>query len=392
MFVHNFKYAFKTLFRNKILIFWTFAFPILLGTFFNLAFSDIENNEKLDIIPIAIVENEEFKNNEIYQEAFRSMGDTGSEDRLFDIHYCTLQEAGKMLEKGDVAGYLYLQETPRVVVARSGIDETVFKYVTEEIIQTAEIVKNLTEEEIKKEMAAGNFNVNYEDIVSRALKTAQETKAEFKDTSSANMSYTMIEFYTLIAMTCLYGGTLGMISINQVLANMSSNGKRVSVGPVSKGKMVLASVCAGYVTQMIGLALLFLYTILVIHVDYGSNFVAIAGLSCAGSLAGLALGVAVGSLLKSGENTKIGIIISVTMLCSFFSGMMGITMKYVVDKNIPLLNKINPANMITDGFYALYHYDTLERYIFNIISLLVFAGIMMLISYTSLRRQKYDSI
>lgn len=47
MFIHNFIYSFKTLFKNKALIFWTFAFPIILGTFFNMAFSNIENSEKL---------------------------------------------------------------------------------------------------------------------------------------------------------------------------------------------------------------------------------------------------------------------------------------------------------------------------------------------------------
>ena len=67
-------------------------------------------------------------------------------------------------------------------------------------------------------------------------------------------------------------------------------------------------------------------------------------------------------------------------------------MKYIVDKNIPIVNKLNPASMITDGFYSLYYYDTLDRYFFNIASLLIFALIMITISYFSLRRQKYDSI
>lgn len=67
-------------------------------------------------------------------------------------------------------------------------------------------------------------------------------------------------------------------------------------------------------------------------------------------------------------------------------------MKYIVDKNIPIVNKLNPASMITDGFYSLYYYDTLDRYFFNIASLLIFALIMLTISYFSLRRQKYDSI
>ena len=67
-------------------------------------------------------------------------------------------------------------------------------------------------------------------------------------------------------------------------------------------------------------------------------------------------------------------------------------MKYIVDKNLPLLNKINPGNMITDGFYSLYYYDTLNRYTFDIISLLIFSIILLVISGIILRRQKYDSI
>ena len=90
MFIHNFKYALKTLFQNKILIFWTFAFPIILGTFFNMAFSNIENSEKLDIINIAIVENDEFKNNTIWQEAFKTLSDEENEDRLFSTKYVSI--------------------------------------------------------------------------------------------------------------------------------------------------------------------------------------------------------------------------------------------------------------------------------------------------------------
>ena len=104
------------------------------------------------------------------------------------------------------------------------------------------------------------------------------------------------------------------------------------------------------------------------------------------------MGIAIGTIFKTNDNVKTGIVISVTMLGCFLSGMMGITMKYIVDKNIPIINKINPASMITDGFYSLYYYDTLDRYFFNIASLLIFAFIMIVLSYISLRRQKYDSI
>ncbi len=104
------------------------------------------------------------------------------------------------------------------------------------------------------------------------------------------------------------------------------------------------------------------------------------------------MGIAVSSVFKTNENAKTGILISITMFGCFLSGMMGITMKYIIDKNVPILNKINPASMITDGFYSLYYYDTLDRYFFNIVSLIIFTAVMLLISYSSLRRQKYDSI
>ena len=224
------------------------------------------------------------------------------------------------------------------------------------------------------------------------MEIIQKEEANIKNISRSNLSYTMIEFYTLIAMSCLYGGILGMVAINQNLANMSSQGKRVSVAPTSKGKVVLSSMLAGYITQLIGLALLFVYTIFVLKVDYGTNLPLIILLGVVGSFAGLAMGLTIGTVLKVGENLKTGIMISITMLGCFLSGMMGITMKYIVDKNVPIVNKLNPASMITDGFYSLYYYDTLDRYYFNIISLVIFAIIAILISYICLRRQKYDSI
>lgn len=393
MFMHNFKYAFKTLFRNKMLIFWTFAFPIILGTFFNLAFSNIENSEKLDIINIAIVDNDDFKNNQIFKESFKTLSDEENEDRLFNTRYVTEEEAKKLLEQDEITGFMILEkDKPKVVFKQSGINETIFKYVTEEIIQTNNIVNDVATEKITTEIMAGNMQVDYEKIYREVLEIVQNDNVKLKNTSNTDLSYTMIEFYTLIAMTCLYGGILGMVAINNNLANMGNVGKRVSVAPISKGKLIFSSVLASYITQLIGVAILFIYTIFVLKVDYGNNLPLIIVLALSGCLAGLSLGIIVGTLLKANEVIKTGIIISITMLGSFLSGMMGITMKYIIDKNVPIINKLNPASMITDGFYSLYYYDTLDRYFIDVISLLIFAFLMIGISIFSLRRQKYDSI
>ncbi|MCI8310484.1 MAG: ABC transporter permease [Clostridia bacterium] len=163
--------------------------------------------------------------------------------------------------------------------------EEIIKTISEK--KTEEYMKNASPEDLK------NIESLYQKIHEEVLEIIQNQNTNIKDISSNNLSYTMIEFYTLIAMACLYGGILGMVSINQNLANMSSKGKRVSVAPISKGKVILSTVLASYMTQLIGLAILFLYTVFVLKVDYGSNLPLIILLGVVGSLAGLSFGIAI---------------------------------------------------------------------------------------------------
>ena len=393
MFIHNFKYTLKTLFGNKMLIFWTFAFPIIMATFFNLAFSNIENSEKLSIINIAIVESKNSKNNEILKQSFETLSDEENEDRLFSLKYVEETKAKELLENDEITGYLNLEEDkPKIVIKSNGINATILKYVTEEITGTSKIVEDLANKKIVEESIQGKTQIDYEKIYKEALEIATKDEVTLDNISNANLSYTMIEFYTLIAMTCLYGGILAMTAINNSLANMGNVGKRTAVAPISKGKLIISSVLASYITQLIGISLLFIYTIFLLKVDYGSNLPLIVLLTLVGSLAGLSLGIVVATTLKTNENTKTGILIAVTMFGCFLSGMMGITMKYIVDKNVPIINKINPASMITDGLYSLYYYDTFSRYYINIISLLIFSIIMIGISIVQLRKQKFETL
>ena len=383
MFYHNFKYTLKVLLRNKGLLFWTFAFPILLGLLFNMAFKDIENKEAFDVIDIAIVENAYFENDLVFKESFKTLSNDDS-NKIFNITYTDLENAKKLLEEEKITGYLTLTGTGvNITVTSSGTEETILRYVTEEIESEKEIIYSFLTSEKEEE------NNNFEEEISKIMAN---TDAKINNISNKNLGYTMIEYYTLIAMAALYGGTISMNATNYKLANMNPVGKRTAISPVSKRKMILGSLLASYIVQLIGLSLLFIFTIFVMKVDYGNNLPLVILLGLVGSLAGLSLGITISSLFKTNENNKDGILISITMLWCFLSGMMGITMKYVVDKYVPILNKINPASMMTDGLYALYYYETKERYFFDIISLLVFSFIMIIISYRSLRRQKYDSI
>lgn len=391
MFIHNLKYTIKTLFKNKVLIFWTFAFPIILGLFFNMAFSNIEKDEKLQVFDIAVVNNNAFQKEKIYQDALKKL--EHGKDKLFNIKYVSQKKANKLLNNFDIKGYIiFKNDKPEVVIKENGTYQTIIKFVITEINQNKIMIENLSKKEVETEIANGNVSIDQEKIVDNILNKIKSEKVELKNISNSNLSYMQIEYYTLIAMACMYGGMLGLTAINNSLANMSSKGKRISVSPNKKSVIVLSSAIGSYIVSLVGLVLLLVFLKLILKVDFGNNAFLVILLSLVGNLAGISLGVLIASIFRVSEGAKTGITIAITMFLSVLSGMMGVTLKYVIDKNIPVVNLVNPNNLITDGFYSLYYYDTLSRYFRDISYLLIFIIICLTISFISLRREKYDSI
>ena len=387
MFWHNFKYTLKIVLRDHALIFWTFAFPLILATFFFLAFSNITSSESLDIINLAVVNNEAWKDDQIFRAALQELSDESSDDQLFNTKYVSRAEAEQLLESDEIAAYLLLEESaqntqspaspqiPTIFTSKSNIDSTIVQSVVESIAEQASIITTILQEN------------------PAALKDlAKAEKANIVDQSSSNLDYVMIEYYTLIAMICLYGGIIGMVAVNQLLADMSMSGRRIAISPARKSALVFTALCASYLIQLVAVTLLFLFLIFVLHVDFGTHLPLIILLALIGSLAGLALGVLLATTIKSTANTKVGLILAITMFGCFLAGMMGITMKYLVDTNLPLLNRLNPANLITDGLYSLYYYDTFDRYWGNIITLVIISFVMISISVYSLRKEQYDRL
>lgn len=374
MFYHNFKCSLKILLKNKGLVFWTFVFPIILGIFFNMAFSDIDKKEKFNSIDIAVVSSEDFNNNVIFKQAIEFLSDEKTDNKMFNTVYTSKKKATYLLENNKIDGYLtFFGDNVNITIKKNGVNQTILKYIIEDINSNKKILAE-----------ASN--------IPEALSLIKNNSVKLNNITNKNLGFSMIEYYTLIAMACLYGSMLSMYVLNYSQANISSVGKRISVSSSKKTSLLLSGFFASYVVQLIGIFLLLFVTLFLFKVDYGNNLIYVFILSLFGSLAGLALGIAISSINNISEVTKNGILISIIMFCCFLSGMMGVSMKYIIDKNIPFLNKINPANMITDGFYSLYYYDNLNRFYFNLLSLFIFSIIMILISLRNLRRQEYDSI
>ncbi len=378
MFGHIFINRLKVLLKNKSAIFWTLIFPILLATFFNLAFANLYEDSKFESINLAIVNNDDFNNEHNFKTVIESLS-KDDDNQIFNTKYVTEEKAKELLDDGKVAGYIIVNDKIDIVVKSNGIGQTTIKYVVDNYYQVISVMENIA-------------NFNPESLRTDILNKLNENTNNFNDISNKNVDATVLYFYSLIGMVCLYGGTFGINAVNETEANLSKKGARVSVSPVHKLKMLIAALLVSLLIQYSEILILLGYLVFVLNINFGGQILPVLLLTLVGALAGLSLGMFIGVSNKKNEGMKMSILISTTMLLSFLSGMMVLKMKYIIAENVPILAKINPVNMVTDGLYSLYYYSTLDRYFYNVISLIIFSVVMIALSYIFIRRKKYDSI
>ena len=378
--IHEIKYTLKTLFRSKEFMFWMIAFPLILGTLFYFAFSNLGKNQEFEPIPIAVVTNDDYEKS-YFKSSLEQLSKPG-EEHFFTIEEVSEENLAKdLVLENKVIGYLRFSPEPNIVLGNNSFRATMFHQIISQMKQLSTVINQVSED-----------NNDFEVLVNSIIAQYQENNYELVEKSKSSKSPVLISFYSLIAMTCLYGAVVGMSVINPLLPQMSQTGKRISVSSSKKTKQILGAGIAGFVGQLLAVTTLFLHLNFILKVDFGDDLPIVYLFTVVGSIAGITFGIFQASVIKVKEELKAGIIISSTMLGSFLSGMMGPEIKFLIDKNVPFVNWINPSNMITDGLYSLSTYSTYDRFLFNLFSLLVFTFIMFICSIWALRRQTYDSI
>lgn len=392
MFLTNFYYTLKSICRNKALVFWTLAFPILLATLFHAALSNIMNNVTFKPIKVAVVDDDNYQNNQVLRTSIAMISGGGDGDQIFQTNYTDINEAKKALDNGSVDGYITVSadRKPQLFIKNNGTNQTIIQMVLDEVIQNEAAINDLVKNEVSR-LTAQNQPVDYNRIYTRSAQSVmKESLTKLRDQSNKKSDIMVIEYYSLIAMLCLQGGLMGVWLTSRLLANMSTHGRRVSVSSAKRSILALSGLSAVWLIILAMMAILYAYTIICLGVDYGANTGMIILLSVLGSLAGMMLGATIGSLVQTNEQTKYSIMTGVTLTGCFLAGMMGVSMKYVVDSTAPIVNLINPAAMITDGFYALY-VGNADRYWFDCLSLLIISGVMVALVVMTMRKERYDS-
>ena len=379
MFVHVFKNRLKCLLRNKSIMFWTLVFPLILATFFQMAFGNLSNEEAFRPVDLGVVNNSAYQEDTFFQATLNqtSTGDS----RLFNLTSApSREEAEKLLENGTIKGYFYLDPEIKLVVKNSGLSESIIKMFADEYKRSAS--------------AVGTILKDKPEALETVLASLNSRTAYVREVSagSAAPNTTLNYFYALIAMACLYGSFFGLQEVMDIQANLSPRAARINVTPVHKLQAFMAGMSAALVIHFSEILVLIAYMFFAFNVDFGNQLGYVLLTAFAGSLMGLAFGAVVSAVVKGGEGVKVAILISLSMLASFLSGMMYDKIKYTITHNVPFLSYINPASLLTDAFYTLYYFDTMDRYWMNMGLLAAFIVLFCGTTYLVLRRRKYASL
>lgn len=380
MFFHQYKYRIKFFLRTRTILFWVLAFPLLLGTLFNATFGGaMERADGLKTIPLALVTKEDAQGALNFLTITKELAYQNGK-KMFEVFEVSKEEGEQLLDQEKVSGIIINADDRELIVSESSFETSILKQFLDEYLRTQNFLTDIM--------------TNHPEVTSQAVSSIQNSENFIKTVSlKGNDIDGLIQyFYALMAMACLFGSYLGLANARDIQANLSTNAARRCISPSPKVTLVCADSLAALTIHFIGLMILYGYLRYILGVPIGEQIVPFIAICLLGSVIGILLGQFIGIACRSSEAAKEGIATSVSLAMSFLSGLMISNMKDVVQKNIPIINAINPAALITDAFYSLSVFDDYSRYYKSLISLIVISAILLIASIILVRREKYESI
>lgn len=387
MFIRDFLYTIKILMRAKVSIFWTLVFPILLATFMYMAFGNIyEQDEMFRNIKVAVVTENESANGLNYMLDALSEGD----DALLSVTRMSKSDAEKSLTDEEVEGIIYTDDV-KLTVVESSVNASILETVLSEYKQYEHALKDIYKNGIGlQQYMSGTSGI---DDMSNLVEKLSEQRSYYTEKASTEGSQNVYNnyFYAIFAMSCLFASLSSIGMMNNLQANVSATGKRKNVSPQRKMTFVLAEFAALLLIHFVVEVISFIY-MSCIGVDFGDRIWEILLTLFVGCFIGLAIGVIVGAISKHAEGTKIGIVIGISMVMSILSDLCMNGIKYEIQQHAPIINKLNPAALISDSFYALNVYSDHQVFTENIVIMAIEAVVLITVGILMVRRNRYASV
>lgn len=371
----QFYYRIKIIISDKALLYWTLLFPMTLALFFNLTLRNAFEIKPLSVMPIAVVNVEDNATNNFLE----SLENVYS---LIEVHsFKSKNQAIQDLELGKIDAIVEYDTQIRLTVpSESSVNATVVANVFTSYNQKQAIIKeqlSLDASKVTPEFIESLVNTN--DFINA------------KEDEKLN-DVAMINMYTTIAMLCIYASQWGMRSGFYMQADKSKLAIRTNTSPTKKQSIVLMDLCVVYVIFIVELVIHLLFLRFALNVSMGTQPLILISTGLMGGLLSAAMGYMFSVSFTSSESSRAYLISGIGVLLNFFSGMMSVDVKYFIDSNLPLINKLNPAALITDNLYHSYLGINLSESLQNIGIMAVLTVLFGVIAFRKLRTVTYDSI
>ena len=324
--------SFKRLFRNTTNMFWILIFPIILGTFFYIAFSNLGASESMSTIPVAVVLTDDY-----YGEALKQTVTQLSEgeDPFLDTTFCSEEEARKLLENGDVCGMILSGSQAKLSVSANTSADNIKQSILAAFVEEFNLRCDLLIDTMQKHPE------NAEKVIS-AFQNPHAFNEEVSLQKNPNVDTYTQYFYNLLAMACLYAAMAGVTVAVENQGNLSTLAARKTVSARKKSSMIIGELIAATIFEFVLNLIGFFYLSYILKVGVDAQLpYAILSLFT-GVLTGVSLGFFFGTLGKKGKEEKDGLIFAVIMPLCFLSGLMVGNMRVLID---PVLHRLSTVSI-----------------------------------------------
>lgn len=374
--LHFMKYQFLQTVRERMSMFWALFFPIILGTLFFISFGSGNMGQEMEPLPVGMVVRGGESAESGAFEAFLKELD-GEVIRLQEMEE---EEGLSALESDEAEGIFYVGEEPELVVAKSGLEQSILKTVLDIYRKNAEILRVVSERHPE------SLDTALENL--EGWESMTEEVSVGGKTLDPNVSY----FFALIAYSALSGIYLGIKGCCDSQGNLSPLGARKCITPVPRIKRLLCSFLVWFFIQFINTMVLTLYIRFVLGVDLGGDPASVILINLMGSMIGVSGGILIGSVGRMKFDMKLSLGVLFTLLPGFLAGLMFGDMKNIIEQHCPIINRINPAAVLADSYYCMAVYNDAERMSRNLLILAAMSALFVLAAFAVTRREAYDSI
>lgn len=373
-------YGMKTMLRAKRLIFWSLAFPLILGFMFYLMFGNIINDNGIfSEASVGIIGKE--AEGDLFKEL---LSETETDDgvKMFKVtEYHDMEAALDALKKEDIEGIVDMEDGFKLTVKKSGIGPSVIRTFIDQYKQNTKLVETILKEHPEK--------------IGEVISLMNEgSKVEIKNIplkGTDKSPYTQY-FYALISMLCLIGSMVGLSNIINIQADLSPLAARRNMAPTPKIKQVLYDFAGSYIIYCVLVVIVLFVCVFVYGQDFGNNAGLVLLGGFIGSFTGICIGSFIGVFVKGPRSAKEAMCTVFFMGSSFLAGLQWGNITYILEKNCPIINRINPATLIVNAFKSLSVFGDYKGYAVNMITLVLIGIFCATACILKMRRMKYGSI